>query len=165
MSTKTEILNAKQIQQKIKRLAFEVYENTFSKDQIIIGGIKGNGAVLAKEIASTLKKISHQKIIEITIDIDKKSPKDSVSTPLKEADFKSQTVILIDDVINSGKTMMYVVSAMLKNDIDELKTVVLVDRKHRRYPIKADFVGLTLSTTLQDHIHVDWSESPKAYLI
>lgn len=163
MSRKTEILDSKQIQQKIKRLAFEIYENTFAYDEILIGGIKGNGIPLSQKIVEILKEVTPQKVTQFDINIDKKHPEKGIEYSI--ADIDNKVIVLVDDVINSGKTMLFVVTHLLQHNVKELKTTVLVDRKHRRYPIKADFVGLTLSTTLQDHIQVEWEASPRAFLI
>jgi len=165
---KTEILNAKQIQQKLNRLTHEVYENNFTENELLIAGIDGNGYLLAKKVADGLKKISGKKIKLGKIIINKKNPLVAEPTiDFSEADYKNKTVILVDDVLNSGKTLIFGVKVFLDKPVKKLNTLVLVDRSHTQFPVKADFVGLSLSTTLQDHIVADLSLKGKetVYLI
>jgi pyrimidine operon attenuation protein / uracil phosphoribosyltransferase len=157
-----EILNTEQIHQKLNRLAYEIYEHTLEENEIMLAGIEGNGYLVAKRLSVLLKKISGQEIVLGKITLDKKNP---LAIPPKidfeEKDYKKKVVILVDDVLNSGKTLIYAVQLFLNQPVKKLHTVVLVDRSHTRYPVKADFVGLSLSTTLQDHIIADFSKSGK----
>ena len=159
---KLKILDTIQIEQKLNRLAFEVYENNFEEKELLVVGIDGNGYQVANEIAERLKNISKIKITLGKIKLDKEQP--WVGTPkidFKEKDFINKTIILVDDVLNSGKTLMYAVKLFLDKPIKKLNTLVLVDRSHSRFPVKADFVGLTLSTTLHDTIEADFSKKNK----
>lgn len=159
---KVEILNTEQIQQKLNRLAYEIYEHTSDEKEVIIAGIEGNGYSVAKKLATLLKKISDLEVILGKITVDKKNPLAAVpKTDLQEKDYKNKVVIVVDDVLNSGKTLIYGVQLFLNQPVKKLHTVVLVDRSHTRYPIKADFVGMSLSTTLQEHIVADLSHSGK----
>ena len=152
----TLILNSKQIQQKINRIAYEIYENNYDEKDIIIAGIGGNGYFLAKRIDEVLKKISPIKTTLIEIIIDKKNPlSKEIIISLTENELKNKVIVLVDDVLNSGKTLIFGAKPFLSTPIKRLTTAVLVDRGHNRYPIKADFVGLSLSTTLQEHITVE----------
>ena len=165
---KTEILNSKQIQQKLNRLTYEVYENNFSEKELLIAGIEGNGYLVAKRVCEALKKISKQKIQLGKITLDKKDPlSKEAKIDFTEKDYKNKTVILVDDVLNSGKTLIYAVRVFLDKPVKKLNTLVLVDRSHRMFPVKADFVGLSLSTTLQEHIVADLSKKGQesVYLI
>lgn len=149
------VLNNDQIQQKIKRLAHEVLENTYGTEHLFIGGIVGNGEVFAHQIAEIVKANSSQKVTFFKIELHKDLPLEheiNCSVPLDS--FKGETVILVDDVINSGTTMQYAVMKVLEQPVRSVKTLALVDRMHRRYPIKCDFVGMTLTTTLQDRVEV-----------
>ncbi|MFN0189601.1 MAG: phosphoribosyltransferase family protein [Bacteroidia bacterium] len=99
----------------------------------------------------------------IKIEVDKENPIKIKMSPMQEKEvLKDQTVIVVDDVLNSGKTLMYSLRPFLEADMRKIRTVLLVDRDHKRYPIEADFVGITLSTTLQDHIRVDFSKGKEA---
>lgn len=159
---KSLILNNKQIEQKINRIAYELYENNYNEKEIIIAGIVENGYLLAKRIDDVLKTISPIKTTLIKVELDKEKPAEhevEVNIPVKE--LKNKVIVLVDDVLNSGKTMIFGIKPFLNNPVKRLITVVLVDRGHNRYPIKADFVGLSLSTTLQEHISVEFSNNGK----
>ena len=162
----TRVLNETQIEQKIKRIAYEILENNFEAETLFLFGIKGNGMILAEELSKILKDISDQKIISGEITINKQNPLDQeITSSIDLTQIKNQTVVLIDDVINSGKTMQYALIKLLEYPTKRIKTVALVDRKHRRYPIRCDYVGLTLSTTLQDRIEVNLEGVKEAYLV
>lgn len=149
------ILNHQQIQQKITRLGHELLENCFEENKIFIGGIQGNGFELAKKIAAIISKNSDISVNQFEIKINKTEPwKEEVSLSIDEDKLKKGFIILVDDVINSGKTMQYALVKILEQPTKTIRTVVLVDRKHRRYPVKADIVGLSLSTTLKDRVEV-----------
>mgnify|MGYP001069279853 FL=1 len=162
---KTTVLNQHQIQQKINRIAYEILENNYESEKLFLIGIKGNGCELAKQLSEILGKISDQEIIQAQISIDKHHPLDhEIELSIATEEIENQTIILIDDVINSGRTMQYALVKLLERPTDRIKTVALVDRKHRKFPIRVDYVGLTLSTTLQDRIEVDFGDNSTAYL-
>jgi pyrimidine operon attenuation protein/uracil phosphoribosyltransferase len=159
---KVEILNTNQIQQKLNRLAYEIYEHTLDEKEIMLAGIEGNGYLVAKKLNAILKKIAPYKVTLGKITLDKKNP--LAKKPMidfTETDYKNKTIFVVDDVLNSGKTLIYAVQLFLTQPIKKLHTVILVDRSHTQYPVKADFVGLSLSTTLQEHIVADFSTSGK----
>lgn len=159
---KSLILNHTQIEQKINRIAYEIYENNYDEKSIVIAGIAKNGYLLAERIAAVLQKISKIKIQLIEIKLDKENPFDSSSKlKLSDKELKNQVVILVDDVLNSGKTLIFGAKLFLNSPVKRLTTAVLVDRGHNRYPIKADVVGLSLSTTLQEHITVELHKKGK----
>ncbi len=151
----TLILNGHQIAQKIQRIAYEIFEDNFEEREIIIAGILNSGFVLAKRLEKNMNSICSIKTTLIEIRIDKSKQEQQAIINMKPGDLKGKVVILVDDVLNSGKTLIYSLKAFLDADIRKIRTVLLVDRDHKRYPILADFVGLTLSTTLQEHITVD----------
>lgn len=163
---KTKILSEKQINQKLDRIAYEILEETFDESEIHLVGIHGNGEKLTIMLHERLKEITDQKILRISIAVNKKEP---LKTPIKLSEepdtLENGVLILIDDVINSGKTMQYALIELLKRPTKKIKTVALVDRKHRRFPIRCDFVGLTLSTTLQERVEVGFENEMQAFLI
>jgi len=149
------VLNQYQIAQKINRLAHEVLENTYGIDELFIGGIVGNGEHFAQQIADIVKANSTQHVTYFKIDLDKDKPLEHPITCSMDVKlFSGKTVILVDDVINSGTTMQYGVMKILEQPVRSVKTLALVDRMHRRYPIKCDFVGMTLTTTLGERVEV-----------
>ena len=155
MSTKIQILNRKEVDQKLKRLAWQVYEHNAKQKEIIVVGIANRGLTLAKQLAKNIESISKIKTTIGHLELDKDNPYNKeVSINLTSDDYLDKVVILCDDVLNSGKTLMYAAKHFLTTPLAKLSTVVLVDRNHNRYPIKADYVGLSLATTLQEYVTV-----------
>jgi pyrimidine operon attenuation protein/uracil phosphoribosyltransferase len=161
----TVVLNATQVSQKIDRLAFEIHENTYNEKEIIIAGIAGNGFKLAELLAQRLANFSVVKVKLVSVNVNKKDPLAvDASVELEKADAEDKVVILVDDVLNSGKTLIYGVRHFLQVRLKALRTVALIDRDHKRFPVKADYVGLVLSTTLQEHIRVELEDEMAVYL-
>lgn len=153
------ILSQLEIDQKITRLAHQIIENTFEQETLFIGGICGNGIQLAEKIKDIIVNHSSQNIIVFEIKVNKSEPwSEPISLSVPQETLKNGYILLVDDVINSGKTMQYALVKLLEQATKAIKTVALVDRQHRRYPIKADFVGISLSTTLKERVEVELSE-------
>ncbi len=149
------ILSHAQIQHIVRRIAYQIYEANAEEKKIIIAGIDGGGLALAKKIQRVLQKITEAEIELCKVFMDKSNPlKSGVSTSMPEADYAHQSIVLVDDVLNSGSTLIYGVHHFLKTPLKKLKTAVLVNRNHKKYPVKADFKGISLSTSLQEHVHV-----------
>ena len=163
--SKTLVLDKKQVQQKLDRLAWQIYEQNYKEKEIIIAGIADRGVFLAKKLADKLIEISNIKVKLAAIKVDKDNPfyKD-IEVDIQEKEYKNKVIILVDDVLNSGKTLMYGAKYFLSVPLKRLSTIVLVDRNHNRFPIKADFVGLSLSTTLKEHISVELEKNAGVYL-
>lgn len=149
------ILTHQQIQHKIERIAYQIYEANVSEKEIVVAGIDGGGLNFAKKIISVLQKITEAEIILCKVMMDKSNPlKSGVSTSLKENEYTNKSVVLVDDVLNSGTTLIYGVNHFLQTPLKQLKTAVLVNRNHKKYPVKADYKGISLSTSLQEHVNV-----------
>ena len=148
------ILTHDEIANTIKRMAYQIYESNVDESDIILAGIERNGYVLAKKLKTVLKKISSIEPILCKVSLDKNNPLKEVKTSIPPADYINKSVILIDDVLNSGTTLIYGVKHFLDVPLKQFKTAVLVNRNHKKYPIKADFKGISLSTSLQEHINV-----------
>jgi pyrimidine operon attenuation protein/uracil phosphoribosyltransferase len=149
------ILSHDQIQFKTKRIAYQIYEANVNEKQIIIAGIDGGGIKFAKKIIAVLRKITNAEITLCKVMMDKSNPlKSGVSTSISENDFKNKSIVLVDDVLNSGTTLIYGVHHFLRTPLKQLKTAVLVNRNHKKYPVKADYKGISLSTSLQEHVNV-----------
>lgn len=163
------ILDNDKIQKIVKRIAYELFEQFIHENELIMVGIKENGYSFAKILASELDKLSTQnnKVTLCSISINKEIPlKEDITLSINPNLLLHKNVILVDDVLNSGNTLMHAASFIMKSDVRLIKTVVLVDRKHRKFPIRADHVGLTLSTTLQEHIEVSFTgDNIQAHLI
>lgn len=149
------ILTDNEIKHKIKRIAFQIYENNTNNKEVIIAGIADNGFLLAKKLKVILEQISSIKVICCEVKIDKKNPLNSVETSMPEASYKNKSLVLVDDVLNSGTTLMYAVRHFLNVPLKQFNTAVLVNRNHKKYPVKADFKGISLSTSMQENISVE----------
>ncbi len=161
------ILNHQQIQQKIIRLGHQIIENCSDENAIFVGGIVGNGYFLAQELAIIIQNNSSIVVNVFEIEIDKEEPwSKDINLSIEENRLKNGFIILVDDVINSGKTLQYALVKFLERPTKSIKTVVLVDRTHRRFPIKADYYGFGLSTTLKNRIEIELNHTDsKAYLL
>ncbi|MFH4967624.1 phosphoribosyltransferase family protein [Gaetbulibacter sp. M240] len=159
------ILNEKEITYKIRRIAFQIYESNVEENEIILAGIDKNGYILAQKLKAVLQKISHIKPILCKVVIDKKNPQGPVKTSIPETDYADKSLVLIDDVLNSGTTLIYGVKHFLNVPLKQFKTAVLVNRNHKKYPIKADFKGLSLSTSLHEHIEIKLDKKPYEALL
>ncbi|MDG1572517.1 phosphoribosyltransferase family protein [Robiginitalea sp. M366] len=152
------ILTHQQIQYKIRRMAYQIYESNVEEPVIVLAGIRGGGLELTKKIKAALEQITDADILLCQVEMDKKDPLTSgVTTSLKPEQYAGQSVVIIDDVLNSGSTLIYAVHHFLKTPTKQIKTAVLVNRNHKRYPVKADFKGVSLSTSLHEHVRVDFA--------
>jgi len=163
---KNRILTHQQIQFKIERIAYQIYESNVDEKELVVAGINGGGLKFARKIGLVLEKITGANIILCEVAMDKTDPlKSGVTTSLSEDEYRNKSVVLVDDVLNSGSTLIYGVHHFLKTPLKMLKTAVLVNRNHKRYPVKADFKGISLSTSLQEHITVAFrSKNDGVYL-
>lgn len=163
---KNRILTHRQIQHKINRIAHQIYEANIEEDEIIIAGVEGGGLNFAEKIAAVLKKITMAKIGMCKVDMDKKNPlKSGVRTSMVQEVYSNKSIVLVDDVLDSGTTLIYGVHHFLKTPIKQLKTAILVNRDHKKYPIKADYKGISLSTSLHEHVRVEFeSQNYGVYL-
>lgn len=148
------ILNHNQIEHKIKRIAYQIYETFSEEEAIVIAGIAKNGYLFAEKIAATLSQISTLNVLLCEVVIDKQNPSSTITTSLSKEEYKNKGLVLVDDVLNSGTTLVYGVKHFLDVPLKKFKTAVLVDRNHKKYPVKADFKGISLSTSLQEHVQV-----------
>ena len=152
------ILTHGQIEHKIKRIAYQIYETFVDEQEIVLAGIASNGFTFAKKIAEALETISPIKVILCEVKIDKQNPFKQVTTSISSKDYENKGLVLVDDVLNSGTTLVYAVKHFLDVPLKKFKTAVLVDRNHKKYPVKADFKGISLSTSLLEHVDVVFNE-------
>jgi pyrimidine operon attenuation protein / uracil phosphoribosyltransferase len=152
---KNYILTEQVAEKKLRRMAFEILENNASERQLILAGIRESGSVIARNICRLLREIAGDTLaIElITITLDKRSPR-TVSLN-RSLPFDDQVIIVIDDVANSGKTLLYAMKPFLEFQPRKIESLVLVERTHKAFPVQPDYTGLSLSTTLQEHIYVE----------
>lgn len=149
------ILNQQEIEYKTRRMAYQIYETFPDETEVVIAGIASNGYVFAQRLATELEKISDIKVTLCEVTINKQQPLEPIRTSLPAAEYTNKSLVLVDDVLNSGTTLIYGVKHFLNVPLKKFKTAVLVDRNHKQYPVKADFKGLSLSTSMQEHIIVE----------
>ena len=160
------ILTNNEIKHKIKRIAYQIYEANSAEEVIYLAGITGNGYIMTNKIAEQLRDISDLEIKTIEVFINKKDVLAPISTSMPIDELENKSLILIDDVLNSGKVLIHGAVHFLKVPIKKFLTAVLVNRNHKRYPIKADFKGISLSTTRKERVEVVFEEgNDKAYLV
>ncbi|AZJ35764.1 phosphoribosyltransferase domain-containing protein [Tenacibaculum singaporense] len=159
------ILNNTQIEQKIRRIAFQIYESNSNEKEIIIAGIADNGYFLAEKISNVLSEISPIRVVLCKVSIDKKNPIIPITTSINSEEYQNKALVLVDDVLNSGTTLIYGVKHFLEVPLKRFKTAVLVNRNHKKYPVKADFKGISLSTSIKEHVVVEFKTNETiAYL-
>ena len=160
------ILSHKEIQHKIRRIAYQILEANINEKEVLIAGIDGVGLNFAKKIQTALQSITDTKITLCKVSMNKIKPLESgVTTSIPEKEYIHKSIVLVDDVLNSGTTLIYGVHHFLKTPLKQLKTAVLVNRNHKKYPVKADYKGISLSTSLQEHVHVVFqAENDRVYL-
>lgn len=159
MAEKLLILNHQQIQQKIDRIAYQILEDNFEETEIVIAGILSQGSVIAKRIKDVLAKIAPFTITMINIQLDKDASTLQFTADTDINECSNKVVILVDDVLNSGKTLAYGFGVFLDVPLKKLRTVVLVDRNHKSFPVSTDFAGMALSTVIKQHVYVSLSET------
>jgi pyrimidine operon attenuation protein/uracil phosphoribosyltransferase len=147
------ILTQEVAEKKMRRMAYEILENNFGEKEFILAGVRESGLVIARNIQRLLSEIGDVQTELINIALDKKMP-DEVRLS-KEMNMDDKVIIVIDDVANSGKTLLYALKPFLAFHPKKIQALVLVERRHNAFPVKPDYVGLSIATTLQEHIYVD----------
>ena len=160
------ILTHQEIEHKIRRIAYQIYETFVDEEEIVIAGIATNGFVFAQKIAAALQEIATLKIALCEVNVNKQHPEAPIQTSLSKEEYANKGLIVVDDVLNSGTTLIYAVRHFLDVPLTKFKTAVLVDRNHKKYPVKADFKGISLSTSLLEHVRVVFDDNGQnsAYL-
>ena len=151
----TLIVDGLTIKHSTRRIAYQIYESNFNHKAIYMIGVAKSGVLFAKSIITVLKEISKLDIHFIQLEINKKDPHLPIKTSEDLSVLKNQSVVLVDDVLNTGSTLIYAVKHLLEVPLKQLKTAVLVNRNHKNYPIKANFKGISLSTSINEHIEVN----------
>lgn len=165
MSERTVVLDHVHVQRKLQRIAHQLHEENHAEKGIVLVGIAPRGMALAQRLATLLGPIADLQVELVELKLDKDRPLEAavkLSVPLDG--LRGRTVVLVDDVLMSGRTLMHAAAHLVTVPLKRLLTVVLVDRRHRSYPIRADIVGLTLSTTTQEHISVELGRKDAVYL-
>ena len=161
---KNKIMDQKHIQKTIKRISYQIYETNSEENELVLAGIKENGLELATRIQKELKKISDLDVVLIEIKMDKKNPRDKISISQSISFCENKSVVAVDDVLNTGRTLIYAVKKFLSIKLKKIQTAVLVNRNHKNFPIKGDFKGISLSTSIKEHINVRFGKDEGIYL-
>ena len=150
---KNYILDQVRAAKKLRRMAYEIIENNAGEQELVLAGIRESGTVMAKNIQKLLAEISNVRTDLFIVTLDKHFP--TTVTLSKEGNFDNKIIIVIDDVAMSGKTLLYAMQPFLAFHPKKIQTLVLVERSHKAFPVKPDYVGLSIATTLQEHIYVE----------
>jgi pyrimidine operon attenuation protein/uracil phosphoribosyltransferase len=152
---KTQILDHQQVEKILRRMAYQIYEKNFDKKDLVFAAIKGQGIEVAKLVQQELNDISKIKISLLEIEISKDKPTfTSTQVDFNQISVQGKTIIIFDDVLNTGRTLVYGMQPFLHLNPCAIQTAVLVDRNHKTFPVAADYIGLSLQTTLQEHVSV-----------
>jgi pyrimidine operon attenuation protein / uracil phosphoribosyltransferase len=152
------ILDQTQIEQKINRLAYQIYEQNFEEKHIVVCGIPERGYLLAKKIHSKLSEIADFEVELCTLKFDKRNLQAGIEITPNPADLQNKSVILCDDVLYTGKTLAYAAIPFLSAGAKKVQCLVLIQRNHLNFPVQPTYVGLSLATTLQEHVSVQLAE-------
>jgi pyrimidine operon attenuation protein/uracil phosphoribosyltransferase len=159
------VLEDSQVRHKIRRMAFEIFENNFEEKSIVLAGIEGQGYALAQLLEKELKSVSRLQVSTAKVKIDKASPEDSDVTLSVDADkLEKKTIIIVDDVLNTGRTLAYAMKPFLCVEVKKIEVAVLVNRSHPLFPIQPSYTGYELSTTLTEHVEVVLGKKSGVYL-
>jgi pyrimidine operon attenuation protein/uracil phosphoribosyltransferase len=153
MGNKVPILDEERITRKLQRMAFQIWEHNSSEHEIVLIGIEGSGQAVAENLGDRLRSICPIKITVLSLKINKKQPLDAAKLPAE--DLNGRSLVLVDDVANSGKTLLYSLKSLLDFEPKKIMIAVLVDRKHKSFPVSPDIVGHEVATTLQEQIIVE----------
>jgi len=166
VSEKTLILDERQVQQKIKRMAFEIYEHNFNEKNIVVAGIEGQGYILAKLLTKQVQQISPLEVMLVKVNLDKLAPAQSeVTLDCEVKSLKKKCIVLVDDVLNTGRTFAYGMKPFLDIEVKKIETAVLVNRSHTLFPIYPQYTGYALTTTIKDHVEVNLVKETAVYLV
>ncbi|MCO4294031.1 phosphoribosyltransferase [Solitalea sp. MAHUQ-68] len=154
MPERIKILDKKQIQQKIDRIAIQILEDNFEETEIVLAGIVPRGNTLAQRLKKVIESIGGLKVQLVNVELEKTSSSLNATTDISIDECKNKVIVVVDDVLNTGRTLVYGLGLFLNIPTKKVRTVVLVDRSHKLFPIHNDFVGLELSTVAQEHIDV-----------
>lgn len=152
------ILDREDIQKKTTRIAYQILEDNFDEQELVLAGIADRGYIFAQRLKTILEEISSFRVILIKIMLDKEGPSLDASTDIPAAEATDKVVILVDDVLNSGRALSYGLGVFLNVPLKKIRTAVLIDRSHHKFPVFSDFSGLRLSTILKEHVTISLSE-------
>jgi pyrimidine operon attenuation protein/uracil phosphoribosyltransferase len=148
------IKSADDVKRIIHRIAYQIYENNINETTLVVAGISSGGNRMAQLLEEALSEISDLKVKHVTLIMDKKNPRNTIESSIHLEDLINESIIIVDDVLNTGKTLIYAVNYFLRIPVSKINTAVMVNRNHKNFPIKADFKGISLSTSINEHVSV-----------
>ena len=156
MAERTLIMDPQRVEHKPQRMARQIHEKHFGEEEVLIIGVREDGERIAERLRSILEGMGSLGIASASMKIDKRSPLDrDPEISIDQHEMDGRCLIMVDDVVNSGKTLAHTTKALLQRPVKSITTVALVDRQHHLFPIRADIVGTTLATTMKQHIEVE----------
>ena len=159
------LLDEVEVKQKIKRIAYEILERNIQEKEIVFAGIFDKGYEFAEILINEFNSICELKTSLVKVTLDKLAPLQSeISLDVDLSQLQNKTIILTDDVLNTGRTLAYSLKPFLNCEIKKLETAVIVDRGHKSFPISADYIGYSLSTSLKEHIQVELGDKIGVYI-
>lgn len=159
------ILTNTQINHKIRRIALQIIESNVDESKIILAGITNNGFLIAEKLKTIIESYASIEVVLCEVFINKKNLLSEVKLSINIDDYKKSSVVIVDDVLHSGATLIYAVKYFLNTPLKQLKTAVLINRNHKKFPVKADFKGLSLSTSINEHVEVVFNSDKEATAI
>ena len=146
-------------------MAYEIYEHNFNEKVIVVAGIEGQGYVLARLLIKEVESISPIRTILVKVTLDKSAPQQSdVTLDCHLKDLQKKCIILVDDVLNTGRTFAYGLKPFLNIEVKKIETAVLVNRSHTLFPIYPQYTGYELATTIRDHVEVSLGKETAVYV-
>jgi pyrimidine operon attenuation protein/uracil phosphoribosyltransferase len=153
MENRKQILTAEVADKKLRRMALQVVEENYTETQLVLIGIKNKGSVIAEKVSQYIREVFTGEVLVMELRMDKRNP---LTIDLNtDIDFNDKIIILIDDVANSGRTMLYALKPLLQQLPKKIQTLALVERTHKTFPVDVDYVGFSVSTTADEHIVVE----------
>ena len=156
----SEVLDHSKIEARIRRIAWQIYEDHQQESEVVLAGIAVRGFILAELVAAELQKISPLLVHIQGLEVNKEDPLVSEPRLIPGMDCTGKCIIVVDDVLNSGSTLIYGVRYFLDFKVKQIKTAILVDRNHKSFQVKADYKGISLSTGVLEHVEVYIEETP-----
>ena len=159
------VLEDGQVRQKIRRMSYEIFENNFSEKTIVLAGIDGQGYALAQLLEKELLAISPLEVVITRVMLNKQSPQLSeVTLDISTEDLEKKAIVLVDDVLNTGRTLAFAMKPFLSIEVKKIEVAVLVNRSHPLFPVQPNYTGYALSTTLTEHVEVVLGKKLAVYL-
>ena len=143
------ILDNSDVENKIQRIGLEILEDNIDESKITLFGISDNGKLIAQKLVSLINKISDIKIVLIEVVIE--------NGPIEyngKFNILDESIVIIGDVSQTGRTLQLVISNLMEHKPAKIKTSVIINRDQAMYPVKIDYAGLSLSTSVNEHVDV-----------